>query len=424
METLLARARVCARVVSKARPLDPTDLSAAAGPELALDEADRGTYAGEAIDVLEARCTALLGAAGDALDALDASIADTEAQSLELRRRLAAGERREALAPLLDGLDDARDELDDALVAASRFSLSEALLPFATGELVDAGDGWFATIRRVRNALAEKRGRLEAATSVTSGESSLRGRETVLRVLRDAIRHACDGDAFPVWPPFLQTDATAPQLDAAPGVPETVGPWVQVRPALRDAVALAGTLLLRTWKTPPRSTVRADDADPTEGRPEEERPLNEYAAIYLDPAGGPLDREPDGRRMLAGFVADEWSALRPSRMQGTALAVHYDAPAERAAARAAARRRRARGAIGMGGGRRGGAGPGDDSADAGAGAPRAGCGAPGVRGTALQRRAARWPAGPNTGADSPARGAARRHGRRHGRRGRSPATAA
>ncbi len=212
-------------------------------------------------------------------------------------------------------LDDARDELDDALVAASRFSLSEALLPFATGELVDSGDGWFATIRRVLNALAEKRGRLEAATSVTSGESSLRGRETVLRVLRDAIRHACDGDAFPVWPPFLQTDATAPQLDAAPRVPETVGPWVQVRPALRDAVALARTLLLRTWKTPPRSTVRADDADPTEGRPEEERPLNEYAAIYRDPAGGPLDREPDGRRMLAGFVADERSALRPSRMR-------------------------------------------------------------------------------------------------------------
>ena len=75
-----------------------------------------------------------------------------------------------------------------------------------------------------------------------------------------------------------------------------------------------------------RATVRADDRNPTEGRPAEERPLNEYAAVYLDQAEGPLDRQPNGRRMLTGFVVDEWSALRPSRMQGTALAVHYDAP--------------------------------------------------------------------------------------------------
>lgn len=322
---LLVRAALLGRLTRKARPLEAADLNAAAGVESAMDEADRTAQLDTGIDALDARRVLLLAAAQDAGSDLDLAIADVEARSLEIRRRLAAGDPRETLAASFSALATARDALDDALEQAARFALPEALAPFTTEELVDAAEGWFATFRRVRAALTRKVAALEAAAPPAVESATQREAETVLRVLRDAIRQACDGDGFPIWPPFRHTSETAPTLIAQAAPASAIAPWSDLRAPLRELRSALGSLGLRAWRSDPKATTRADDADPTEGRAVEDRPLNEYEGVYFDQAGGPLNRAPDGR-LLAGFVADEWSDLRPSRVQGTALAMHYDAP--------------------------------------------------------------------------------------------------
>ncbi len=324
--TLLTRAEALGHIALKARPLEAADLNAAAGPELALDEEGRMAQIEVGIDALEVRRAALFTESVAAGNALETAVANAEAQSLEIRRRLATGETRADLAAALTALDSARNGLDDALVQAARFALPEALVPYTTDELVNAADGWFATFRRVRAALTRKSNALEAAAAPAVEAANQREGETVLRALRDAIRQACDGEGFPVWPPFGHTAETAPPLTAQANAANAIGPWGDLRAPLRDLRSTAAALGLRAWRSDPEATTRADDDDPTEGRPVEDRPLNEYDGLYLDQAGGPLNRAPDARRSLVGFVVDEWSDQRPSRVQGTALAVHYDAP--------------------------------------------------------------------------------------------------
>jgi hypothetical protein len=312
------------RLIEKGRALRPSDMNAGRGQLDVLTETETATLMVEAVTALRARANQLASALQQAsiqLGGISDAIAET---ALEIGRLRSASPAAPEIAAMEDAQEARYATLCDALEAASRFGVPTAVTPFVPGELLAAAEGVVARAQELRDILEFKRRGLVAALEKVVDASSARSIEGWIGGVTGALRAAGDGDGIPVWPPFSSSAKVRPPLDDA-ALDGDFPQWATLRPilgAVRDLVASHSRLSV--WRSQVGSMMAT--INPTApARSERERPLSHYFGTYVGYAAGALSR-PNAATPLCGVVADEWSELRPSAIQNTALAVNYDAP--------------------------------------------------------------------------------------------------
>ena len=163
-----------------------------------------------------------------------------------------------------------------------------------------------------------------ATVRAATGAAPVTGADARAQVARlaEALAAVLDGDALPVLPPVARVPATTPLLEDGVEPAGALGDWASVRERVGRAVRLAdpmGGLVAF-----PISAAATDDEadDPTaDQRDEAVAPRTRLFGAVL---GAPDTR--DGADRYVGIVIDEWADVRPSRVQQTGVAVHYDTP--------------------------------------------------------------------------------------------------
>lgn len=323
VRTLLDRAAELRRLLGEGRPLEATDLSAAASPARPLDSPSQVQALRPARAELRRRANRLRAAATAAASALRAAVSTALIRARNHQRLIEAEADEAALAASLAELEVARSQLDAALATASRFAEAGALRLFGTLELAATADTFEAEYDRLGARLEGRAAALAAALADTEAHPAT-GSEAALQVARlaEALSDALDGRVLTILPPIARVPATTPLLQEAAGLGAVLGDWGDVRQsvgrAVRTATQLGG---YRAFRYSPSAT---DDetGDPTaDSRDETIAPRTRLlGAIVARPSS--LD-EPE---LYVGTVADEWAEIRPSRRQQTGVAINYDAP--------------------------------------------------------------------------------------------------
>jgi hypothetical protein len=323
VRVLLDRAAELRRLVQEGRPLELADLSGAASPQRPHDEAARLLGLRPARAELRRRANRLVVAVTGAAGALRAAVSSAMVKARNHRRLLDAGAEAAALAASLAELEAARDRLDQALDRVSRFAEPGALRLFGTLELATAADRFEADLNRLGERLDGRAAALAEALAATQDApgTAAEADDQVAR-LAAALGNALDGASLPVLPPLARLPATIPLLEVEAGPGAVLGEWANVRERVGRAARVANRL--GGYRGFPFSPAATDDesGDPTAD------PRDETVAPRTRLFGALLARPEsiDDPETFAGVVADEWSVVRPSRLQQTGVAVNYDAP--------------------------------------------------------------------------------------------------
>jgi hypothetical protein len=260
-------------VLSSARPVEPSDLSAAASPDSPLTEAAEQAALVDAVEDLKERMEKLIAA-------LDAVLNDPAANDDWFRKASFWGE------------------------CACLASQDEADL--------------------VRGRLMERKQRLSKAQADAQAAGSAVELRASRNLLVDAMQHSLDGEALVILPTYVAAPATAPLLEASEAFDGTKA-WFKERPKLADAckcIQMAGGARSRAVK----AAATKDDTD-DQPRPGSARSTFEGRFI-----GNDADLAVAAGNKFLGLVLDEWSMHQPSEVQTTGVVIHHDSPQAQAPA--------------------------------------------------------------------------------------------
>jgi len=323
VRTLLERAAQLRRLTGDGRPLEATDLAAAASPERALTDQMLLAALRPGRAELRRRAQRLTAALTARGAALRSAVSTVLVRARNHQRLIAAGSDEATLAASLVDLEAARDELDVALLGATEYAEPGALRLFGTLELSTAPQVFEAEFGRLGERLDSRAAGLAAALAETAALPAA-GAEAQLQTSRltEALRGAVAGDALPVLPPVTLVPATTPLLQPARGVGAVLGDWTGVRERVRLAQQAAGRI--GGYRAHAFSPAATDDetGDPTaDSRDEPDAPRSRlFGAVLARPATVAQAEE------FVGIVADEWAEVRPSRRHQTGVAINYDSP--------------------------------------------------------------------------------------------------
>ena len=323
VQVLLDRAAELRRLVAEGRPLDATDLSAAASPARPLDSPAQVQALRPGWAELRRRANRLLASVTATTGSLRSATSTVLIRARNHQRLVDAAADEATLAASLAHLEAARNQLDTSLDQVSRFAEPGALRLFGTLELAGATDVFENEYDRLITRLDHRAAALAAALAATEAQPTT-GADAARQVaeLAGALSDVLDGAALPVLPPIGRLPATTPLLEAAAGPAAVLAGWADVRERVGRAVRTAARL--SGYRAFPFSPSATDDetGDPTaDQRDETIAPRTRlFGAVLARPAS--LD-EPE---LYVGTVADEWSEVRPSRRQQTGVAINYDAP--------------------------------------------------------------------------------------------------
>lgn len=314
------------RLLGKARYLESTDMNAAS-LQPALTEAQQVDDLVFACRALQDRAVQLHSRLTQTQNDLQSYRTTVESSALELARVQETDPSEAELTAARDALSSVRGSLDTTLMTAANFAIPMALRPFGeSAPLGDEAEMFFTNVTNVTAAVAAKITTLETVTEETISADSGRQDLTGLRTrLIEALQSSCDGAAIPVFPPMKLNTTTLPTLEQHPDANKAINEWQQIRPTLQPFNRVLQTNdELSVWRSLPDATMVGVEDDPF-NRDENELPKSRYFGLYVGNGNGALKTPATGTE-ICGAVIDEWSELRPSEIQNTALAVNYDAP--------------------------------------------------------------------------------------------------
>lgn len=320
---LVKRAARLRTIVQQARALEPSDLNAAARPDQPLTDPVSAQIGGAAGVVLASRATALALRIGSDATAARAVLSQFLSKARNYRAGVDASLSASELALRRAAVEAARQSLDDALVAVSRYAEPAALRVFATDEAIVAPDGFAAGFTSLLDRLDSKAASMKAAAQAAGASpvdaSAARG---INASLTNALQRALDGEALPILPVVPKRPETTAQADFSSGtaVADALSDWAPLRARVRNASTLAASLSnVRAFAVTDAATTTNDPDGDT--RPETESPRPRYFGTFL------ADRNFAATAALyAGLIVDEWAEQRPSRSQTTGMAINYDSP--------------------------------------------------------------------------------------------------
>ena len=320
VRSLIGSATELKRAVTQGRTLEPSDLSAAADPEIRLtDQLERDLLVGTS-NSLAVRATLLAEKINTRLTVLRNAIGPVVAAARNYRRLVDEEANAATLAQALNELTTLRRRLEAELLLVSRFAEPSALRPLTTSQMIADPDD----LQRSLGAIADRLQLKTTALSTSLPPATAPATSSGARVVRDrliaAIKGALDGDGLPVLPPFARVNATTPLIKPSP---ERVRPWLADWIPVRAKVRRITTLFdIEPWRAhiTAEAATGADAADVDERPDEGIAPRAHLFGTFV------VKRNPIGMNPYAGFVADEWAEQRPSRMQRTGLAINYDSP--------------------------------------------------------------------------------------------------
>jgi hypothetical protein len=295
-------------LLTECRPATAEDLVPPGGDRATgIDLADLAALADEAATSL-----------GDALDALDAVLADEGATAAALRR---------------------------ALEGAAAFGVPGAIPRAGTGTAAQLRAALRAQAGSVRDEAGRRRAQLDALGAGPAGGADGPALTEAAVVEHHTARlKAVFGDAFPVVPRFrVPASSTVATLSASLGDAESltggdllaVRAWVDrlgmVRPGVDRLARVLGAaevlgapgaggpsaLVVQLPHRPGQRWLALQFAD--------DGPADALVALAVHAPSGF-----DPGRSMAGLVCDEWMELVPSATEATGVTFHYDAPGARA----------------------------------------------------------------------------------------------
>lgn len=327
VEGLAATAERLRATIARGRPLEPSDLNAAA-PATAglLDEAGEVAAIEFAIVALQRRANAALALLASLVAPVPAQLTGYLADTLELARRTAAGMEAAAIGEQRTKAETRRRALAASLRAFAPFGLAEALDPVVIEEDMDGSGDTESRVKAVLAALEGRRAALAAAAGVApSGRTTASAARADLSALTAALQALAGGASMPVLPPVPRsTPALQPVLNAPAKPADALGTWGAVRERIGDAAALAAAWpKAAVFPVAPAATAEDPAAPPASRDPQTEAvsPRSWHFGQFL--------AEPAvlaGATPVAGTVIDEWAEQRPSEVQSAAIAVNYDTP--------------------------------------------------------------------------------------------------
>lgn len=316
----LHQALTLRRAIASGRPLQVTDLYAAAPAGAPLTEADVIARLSEATAALSDRAAALR----DHLDTLRSQLGSQLDAALVHARNLQqlqnASTSPGEVSDEATELRSAERVLVETLIDVSRTTEPRALLMTASTGLRDDPDRFEEDGQAVLDHLTDERDRLERAlTTPTDGFEAATEARAAIRELIAALRGALDGEALPVLAPLSPVGSTRPVLEGGGTARDRLGPWIDARPGVQRSVAVAEVADLKVFAVGAASTT--DDLDDYDVRDATLNPPSRFDGTVLSPVSDPAAHE-----ALAGVVIDEWSESTPSRQQMTGMAINHDAP--------------------------------------------------------------------------------------------------
>jgi hypothetical protein len=295
MRTLAAAAADFRLRLQRARPLEPSDLNAAAAAG-ALDE--------------PAVVQMLNGAAALLRD-----------RAARLGNRLAydLGKVRTAFTTA------SFQALDSALVEASRYCEPSALRPLAPGDSAARPEVYSESIGRIIASLDAKAARLAAVSTapVTAPATAAAARETLAAIV-SALQATLDGEGFMVMPSYARTASITPDWETSPARKARLAAeradWAAQRPRLAGIAAFAASAGLTIWDNSDAATGVDSSSD---ARPENIAPKSHHYGAFLVPHSWNPAQPP---KRYCGLVVDEWAEQRPSEVQTTGIGFSYETP--------------------------------------------------------------------------------------------------
>ncbi|WP_431283629.1 hypothetical protein ACQW02_02110 [Humitalea sp. 24SJ18S-53] len=324
VDDLAATAERLRRVIARGRPLEATDLNAAApGTAGLLDEA------GE-VAALEFGIAALKQRAGAALTVLAALVQPVPslltaylADTLEFARLQAAASTAAAIDTQRARAETRRRALGTALRALAVSGQADALEPLVLEEDAESGTETRQRVEALLATLETRRAALAAAAAVASaGRTTASAARGDLTALVTALQGVAGGAALPVLPPLPRDrPALLPALGTAKLPATALAEWAAVRERIADGVQLAAAWKqARLLPVTPEATAE-DPATTPDPQSEAVSPRSWHFGQFIGEAAFLAGTAP-----IAGSVMDEWAEQRPSSVQSAAIAVNYDAP--------------------------------------------------------------------------------------------------
>jgi hypothetical protein len=319
-QSLVVLAADLRRAVAQGRMLEPSDLSAAADPAIGLtDERERDLLA-MTCDALARRVSMLAARLNAAVAAVRSAAGPVVAAARNYRRLADDGADAQALTLALADLTARRQTLDAALLVASRFAEPGALRPIATGDTIANPDEVERVLAAVAGRLSNKAAQLAAATPPATPPANASDARSRRDALVGVLKASLDGDAQPVLPPLPRVPATTPLIEPNPArVVPALAEWAPVRAKIARISKLFVDLPWRAHATSDAATG-ADTADADERADEGVAPRARLFGTFVSKG------DPATTATFTGFMADDWTEQRPSRLQQTGLAINYDSP--------------------------------------------------------------------------------------------------
>lgn len=311
---LLMGAAALRDLASRARALTVSDLGAgSARASQGLDPRDQLSALTASVKVLRDRAERVRVLLDGHRQQLGTRASAVLVSAREIRRRdgLAQPPTPTERQQLLSALAALRADLGSTFRDLASFAIVEGLTPIADGEVVAAPEQLEAAVTtmqtRIASKLSDLTGAISAADALVSPTSS--DAQAVLTSLVAALKAACDGDAISIWPPFPVPAAATPVVGGPTSVAAAIGNWERIRPQLRAARALATALPALNAL----STAATETTDPR-------RPAVSYYGVHI------VNGTDLPANEAAGLVIDEWTEVRPSSTQTTALAIDHETP--------------------------------------------------------------------------------------------------
>jgi hypothetical protein len=322
VDVLLAAGAHIRTAVQRGRPLEPSDLNAAASPQAPLTEPAEVTLLSNAAAQLRHRAVALATKMEQDRATFAAAYLLYMTRAREVTRAIDIGAAESVVNQASAQADLARVALVAALVAVSRYAEPEALRPFALGDAVTDAYATEEVFLGLTDRLRAKRDALNTAVAIAAARVPVTRAEArgLVRTLTSALQKALDGEALPILPPIIRVAETTPLLKVPAPAATTLMEWKSVREGV--ACALQAAQVVGGMVAYAVSEAATEDSDPAtaDAREQEEAPSSRHFGVFLaDPAAIAADS-------FAGVVSDEWVEHRPSRSQLAALAINYDSP--------------------------------------------------------------------------------------------------
>jgi hypothetical protein len=321
--SLIEKATRLRGVVQSARPLQPSDLNAAAQPDRRLTDAVTAQLLAESGAILASRANVMASRMSADGAGARAALSGFLSKARNYRNGVDAALAASELDMRFAEVEAARVAFDASLVAVSRYGEPGALRVFATGEVALAPDNFATVFGAVLDRIDAKMRALTAAAQAagvppTEAATARRAVATLIQALQGAL----DGEALPILPVVHKRAETTAEADFATGgsVAAALAEWAPLRTRVRNVQSVvSGLSSVRAFEVTEAATATGDPDGDT--RPETEAPRPRYYGTLL------ADRTfVNTAQLYAGLVIDEWAEQRPSRLQTTGVAINYDSP--------------------------------------------------------------------------------------------------